>query len=77
MSTDIFYVTVIEDLKGVRETGEVRAMIFFADTVSIGEYHIVAAHQREGSSSFSFTSPNSLFSIDQRDEIMEIINANR
>jgi len=77
MTTDIFYISVVEVLKGNRSVesfGESFAMIFFADTVRHGERHIVAATPiREGSTWFEFTARNSLFRMDQRDEILAII----
>jgi hypothetical protein len=49
--------------------------MFFSDTVFQGEQHIVAVERiSEGSSSFNFTSRNSLFSMDQLDENMEILD---
>jgi hypothetical protein len=51
------------------------AVVFGADTVRTGELHIVAVEPLTvGSSTYEFTSKNSLFSMDQLDEIMAIIN---
>ena len=73
-STDIYYVTVIESLKGGTEVGYEARTIFFADTVFLGEQHIVALDPpRGGGSNYRFSSRNSLFSMDQLDEILEII----
>jgi len=74
MSIDTYYVTIIESLKGdIVVDGEI-VIVFFADTVSVGDRHIVAVEPiNEGSMSFDFTSRNSLFSMDQLDEILEII----
>ena len=72
ISTDIYYVTVIESLKGQKEAGYEARTIFFADTVFLGEQHIVALDPpREGGSNYSFSSRNSLFSMDDLDQILE------
>ena len=77
MRTDIYHVTVTQVLKGdgAVAAGEEVVMIFFADTVLPGEQHIVAVDSlREGgSSSYSFTSRDSLFRMDQLDEILGIL----
>ena len=74
-STDLYYVTVVQALKGDIEVGEEIMVIFFADTVQLGEQHIVAVEPiEEGSTWYDFTSRDSLFSMDQLDEIMSIIN---
>ena len=71
MSTDIYYVTLVEVLKGDINVENVEIVIFFADTVFQGERHIVAV---EGDHDWlRFTSRNSLFSMDQLDEILEIL----
>ena len=91
-STDIYFVTVLEVLKGERnaedfepgrriieEHGGSRTVgtdiIFFADTVFTGERHIVAVESpRENDpGALRFTSRNSLFSMDQLDEILAIL----
>jgi len=74
MSTDIYYVTVVESLKGNTFVSDDLNVMFFANTVFPGEQHIVAVEPiSEGSMSFDFTSRNSLFAIDQLDVILEII----
>jgi len=72
--TDIYYVTLVESLKGDIDVVDELEMIFFADTVFPGERHIVAVERRSDSSFYTFTSRSSLFSMDQLDEIMEIID---
>ena len=75
METDIYYCTVIQSLKGDLEIGFEFRGIFFANTVFTGEQHIYATEQLEdGSILFILTSRNSLFRMDQLDEIMEIIS---
>ena len=70
--TDLYYVNVVQSLKG-DFNGEA-VIAFSADTVFTGEKHIVAVQStREGSNWFFFTSRNSLFSINQLDEIMLIL----
>ena len=74
MSTDIYFVTVIESLKGDIVVSDELNTMFFADTVFPGERHIIAVEPiSEGSMSFDFTSRNSLFRMDQLDEILAII----
>jgi len=74
MRTDIYYVTVVEALKGTVGDFEDFVVIFFADTVFPGERHIVAVQPiREGTYWHDFTSPHSLFSMDQLDEILAIL----
>jgi len=77
MSTDFFYCTIIDILKGdesIRDVGDNFRILFFADTVQIGERHIVAVVPVDvGSFSHSFTSPHSLFSMAQLDEIVAIL----
>lgn len=74
MATDIYFVTVVESLKGDTETPSEQVVIFFADTVFSGEQHIVAVRPiAEGSTWHDFTSRNSLFRMDQLDEILAIL----
>ncbi|MCL2409337.1 MAG: dockerin type I domain-containing protein [Oscillospiraceae bacterium] len=74
VESDRYYVTVVEVLKGDVDVGVELIISFFADTVQTGERHIVAvARLEEGSTTFSFTSRNSLYRLDQRDEIMGIL----
>ena len=73
-STDIYFVTILDSIKGKAVDIEELAVVFFADTVFPGERHIVAVEPlEEGSSSFLFTSRNSLFRMEQLQEILEII----
>jgi len=76
-STDIYNSTVVRVLKGDRDIGDFGhefAVIFFADTVFPGEQHIVAVTPiREGAVWFDLTSRNSLFRMDQLDEILTIL----
>ena len=72
--TDLYYVTVIQPLKGTQEVGDELILTFVADTVQIGERHIVAVSQNPGGFFFQLTSENSLFSEDQLEEIMFILN---
>jgi len=77
MRTDIYYVTVIQSLKGDYTTSEEGdfVVIFFADTVSPGEQHIVAVRPiDEGNYWHRFTSRNSLFSVDQMNEILSLLS---
>jgi len=72
--TDIYHATVVRTLKGNLDAGLRVDVVFFADTVQTGEQHIVAVERIErGSTTFRFTSRNSLFRMDQLDEILEII----
>jgi len=66
---DIFYVTVISAPKGDFDIGSEIEAIFHANTVNIGERHIVAITKREWSSFYTFTSRDSLFSMEQLNEI--------
>ena len=74
-ATDLYYVIVLETLKGNVAVGQRLAMTFFADTVSLGEQHIVATWPISEYSPgwHDFTSRNSLFDLDQRGEIMMLI----
>jgi len=75
--TDIYYATAVQVLKGdirVEDFGDEFAVIFFPDTVFPGEQHIVALSPRVGESMwFEFSSRNSLFRMDQLDEILVIL----
>ena len=73
VSTDLYNVTVIESLKGDIDVGAELVVIFFANTVLPGEQHIVAVEQIPEGSFYQFTSRNSLFSLDNLDEIVAII----
>jgi len=72
--TDVYNCTVIYTLKGDVEEKLDYWITFLADTVTTGEQHIVAVERVEtGSNMFRITSKNSLFRMDQLDEIMKII----
>ena len=74
-STDIYYTTVVEVLKGDMQVGDLVRMIFFADTVFLGERHIVSITPRNPDTLYfyGFTSRNSLHRMDQLNEIREIL----
>jgi len=74
-TTDIYHAIVVEVLEGMGDVavGNLIRITFFADTVSTGERHIVAVEQRIGSYALRFTSRNSLFSLNQLDEIKQIL----
>ena len=77
MSTDIYHATVLEVLKGdeaIVVAGDSIRAIFFADTVFPDEKHIIAVDRRPGSSSYTFTSRNSLFPLSDLPEILAILN---
>jgi len=75
VESDIFYATVVEVLKGDVDVGIELNISFFANTMQTGERHIVAVKRlTPGSTTFSFTSRNSLFAMDQLDEILTILN---
>jgi len=73
--TDIYYCTVIKSLKGDVDEGSEVAITFFAGTVFPGEHHIVtlSSLKEGGSGWYHFSSKNSLFRMDQLDEILAII----
>jgi len=72
--TDLYYVTVENLLKGNIDVGREIVIEFPADTVFEGERHTVAVVPiREGSNWFEFTSRNSLFQMDQLNEILQIL----
>jgi len=81
VSTDTYYVTVVEVLKGNMQIGDVLRVIFFADTVFTGETHIVSILHNDPHAEipffYRFTSRNSLHCITQRDEIIRIIRGRR
>ena len=75
---DTFVVTVVDSLKGEFAAGYEVELTFFMDTVGIGEQHIVAIkpgppHPSTGLQMTHFTSRNSLFNLDQWDEIETIV----
>ena len=74
VATDSYYAKVVQVLKGSLGTGDEIEINFFAETVFTGERHIVAIEPfSPGSIWFNFTSRNSLFSINQLNEILTII----
>jgi hypothetical protein len=78
MEIDIFYVSVIDVLKGDVEVGAELPVGFFAYTVQTGQRHIVAIERiAERSVFFRFSSRNSLFRMDQLEEIMAILGIYR
>jgi len=74
--TDIFYATVIDVLDnwGYIAVGDEIEVIFVADTVRVGEQHIVATRP-SSTGRHNFTSRHSLFSMDQLDEIIQILDS--
>jgi len=73
-STDLYYTTVVEVLKGDLQAGDLLRMVFFAGTVFPGETHIVSVAPVSQSPYFQeFTSRYSLHSMDQLGEIIAII----
>ena len=80
ISSDRYTVTVVESLKGDFEIGYQFNLIFLMDAVRIGEQHIVAIrsgwgrpHPVTGLVTHHFTSRHGLFSLNQQQEIEEII----
>ncbi|MCL2360734.1 MAG: copper amine oxidase N-terminal domain-containing protein [Defluviitaleaceae bacterium] len=76
-STDIYYITIVEVLKGNMQVGDELRIVFYADTVFTGETHLVSIWHNDlhALTPFfhTFTSRNSLHCMEQRDEIMAII----
>jgi len=76
-STDIYFTTVVEVLKGDMQVGDRVEIVFFAGTVFSGETHIVSVTPVSTASQNpyfqQFTSRHSLHSPDQLDEIISII----
>ena len=73
-STDLYYITVTQVLKGDFKIMNEYIIVSMAGTVLSGERYIVATQPIEdGSNWYRFTSKNSLFQMDQLDEIMKII----
>ena len=72
---DFYYVSVVEILKnfGDVSVGDELRVLFHADTVSIGEQHIVATRTSTTGAHW-FTSRYSLFCMSQLDEITQILN---
>ena len=80
-TTDIFYVTVVEVLRGNIQVGQEMRIIFFADTVLPGETHLVSTAPNcaccPGSTLHRFTSRHSLHPLEYRDEIIRILRPRR
>ena len=75
MATDLYYVTAVQALKGDFVEPDGFQIVFPADAVRPGERHIVAIEPiEEGSSWFRFTARNSLFRMEQLDDIMQILS---
>jgi hypothetical protein len=72
-AVDDYFTTVLHVLKGDFNIGDEIEISFFAETVFIGEQHIVAI-ELSGGGWYNLTSRNSLFRMDQLDEIMAIIS---
>ena len=78
ISSNIYVVTVIQTLKGEFEVGENFELEFFMDTVRIGEQYLIAIrpgmiHPATGMWFNFLTSRNSVFSMEQLDEIISIL----
>ena len=73
MCTDMYYVTVVESIKGDLDVGTVIVLSFFSDTVNLGEQHLVAMRQNARGSFFNFTARDSHFCMTQLDEIKQIL----
>jgi len=74
METDIYYCTIIQTLKGDIEVGHKMSMVFFADTVKTGQQFIIAAERlSEGGNMYTMSSKNSVYDMNQLEEIKRII----
>ena len=75
-STDIYFTTVVEVLKGDKQIGDIVQVIFFADTVFPGERHLVSIEPRDPDNPhfYGLTSRHSLHSMDQLDEIVALLS---
>jgi len=75
IETDIYYVTVTEVLNGNIQVGDVLRVVFFADTVFLGETHIISIEPDCPYDPYlhTFTSRHSLHTEDQLPEILQII----
>jgi hypothetical protein len=74
---NIYRCIVTESLSGEIAKDEIIDITFFPNTVCDGEEYIVAVNlsiDNRTPKLYHFSSKNSLFSIDQYDEIMQIIN---
>jgi hypothetical protein len=67
-----YYCRAISALKGDVKEDERVKILFFANTVSIGEEYILALTDIGGA--YVFSSKNSLFSVDDLDEIQKYLN---
>ena len=77
VSTDIYYATIVEVLKGDMYVGDELRIVFFGGTVFPGETHMVSIRpsspNNPNSAFHDFTSRNSLHCMEQREEIIAII----
>ena len=74
VSNDLYYTNIAEVLKGDGAIGDERLVVFPPDSVFTGERHIIAVVNNFPEGSFyDLTSRHSLFSIDQLEEIREIL----
>jgi len=76
VSTDIYYTTVVDVLKGNMQVGDAVRVVFFADTVFPGEQHIISITPiySDDPYFYTFTSRHSLHPLSQRDEIIALIS---
>ena len=74
-STDIFYVTIVQALKGYMMPGQQVRQVFHADTVQLGERHLVAIEPASEPGPFLhiLSSRHSLLRMDQLDEVSDIL----
>jgi len=82
VSTDIYYVTIIEVLKGNMQVNDVLRVVFYAGTVFPGEIHLVSVSHNDPHIStpffHTFTSRNSLHCMEEQlDEIRAILRPRR
>jgi|GEM_PF-1764920 len=70
---DVFFATVIDSLSGDIPVGTEVGITFHANTVNTGEQHIVATRVTSGGW-HDFTSRDSLFHMDQLEEIKQILD---
>ncbi len=72
--TERYTCTVIEELKGQLIEKDEYQVYFIAGNVKPGDICIVAVHQSASPEDLMYTSKNSLFSLDQEEQILELIN---
>ena len=76
LASDIYHAEIVEVLKGNGEVGYQFMMVFDVDAVFTGEHHIVATYSPpEARSFYRYSSRNSLFSMDELDVIVEMIES--